>query len=77
LQTRSKFEPEIDLLEVRRQLIAMRSRHSHDRSVTRRINALLGELAYLREPNDRRHEKRLVRMITKTMATVERIVWDR
>lgn len=55
----------------------MRSRHSHDRSVTRRINALLGELAYLREPSDRRHEMRLVRMIAKTMATVERIVSDR
>jgi len=51
----------------------MRSQHSHDRNVTRLINRLLGKLAYLHEPKDRRHEERLMRAISKTLQTIERI----
>jgi len=51
----------------------MRSRHSHDHNVTALINKLLGKLAYLHEPRDRRHEERLVRAISKTLQTIERI----
>jgi len=73
LSRKPEFDPKIDLLEIRRRLVAMRSQHSHDRSVTAPINKLLGKLAYLREPRDRWHEKRLMRTISKTLQTIERI----
>jgi hypothetical protein len=53
----TEFEPKLDLLETRRQLIAMRTLHSHNRHVTTRINKLIGELAHLRQPDDPSHEK--------------------
>jgi hypothetical protein len=65
--------PTIDLIEVRRQLVAMRSQHSHDHHITALINKLLGKLAYLHEPKDRRHEERLTRAISKTLQIIERI----
>jgi len=67
-----KKEFEIDLPEVRRRLVAMRSHHLHDLNVTTSINKLLGKLAYLREPKDRSHEKRLMRMISKTLDAIQR-----
>jgi hypothetical protein len=63
----------IDLIEVRRQLVAMRSQHSHDQNVTALLNKLLGKLAYLHEPRDRRHAERLVRAISKALQTIEKI----
>jgi hypothetical protein len=44
------FEPPPDLLEIRRQLIAMRSLYSHDRRVTAPINNLIRKPAHLHEP---------------------------
>jgi len=73
LTSESDFEPKLDLLESRRQLIAMRTQHAQNRSVTRRINRLLVELAYLCEPCDRVQEKRLMRMFDNTIRVVERI----
>jgi len=63
----------IDLIEVRRQLVAMRSQHSHNRNVTSLINKLLGKLAYLHHPRDRRHEERLMTAISATLQTIEHI----
>jgi hypothetical protein len=74
---KSDFEPKLDLIEVRRQLIAMRSQHSQNLGVTRRINKLLGQLAYLRQPSDRAHEKRIVRMVANAIRTVERILSEK
>ena len=74
MKNEAKFEPTLDLLEIRRQLIAMRSLHSDNRRVTIRINKLIGEIAYLREPDDRAHEKYLIRMIAKTARAVDRII---
>jgi hypothetical protein len=74
VKSKSEFEPQIDLLEVRRQLTVTRSLHSNNRRVTIRINNLIGELAHLRQPDDRAHEKLLIRMIAKTMRAVERII---
>jgi hypothetical protein len=68
----TEFEPQLDLLETRRQLIAMRTLHSHNRHVTTRINKLIGELAHLRQPDDRSHEKNPIRMIEKSMRAIER-----
>ena len=48
------FEPRLDLLEVRRQLLAMRSLHSDNRRVTIRINKLIGKIAHLHQPDEPR-----------------------
>ena len=74
MKSKAEFEPQLDLLEIRRRLIATRSLHSNNRRVTIRINKLIGELAHLRRPDDRAHEKHLIRMIAKTMRAVERII---
>jgi hypothetical protein len=70
-QLSKDFEPQIDLLEVRRQLIAIRSRYSQDKNVTRPINALLSKLFYVREPKNRAHEQRLTRAIKQTIEKVD------
>jgi hypothetical protein len=67
------FEPKIDLLEIRRQLTAIRSRRSQDKSVTKPINALLSKLSYIREPKNRAHEQHLTEAIKKTMEKVGQI----
>jgi hypothetical protein len=63
----------LDLVEVRRQLTVMRSRHSNDRRVTRLINKTLVKLAHLHEPADRAQETRLRELIAKTVHMVETI----
>jgi hypothetical protein len=70
----TEFEPQLDLLETRRQLIAMRTLHSHNGRVTTCINELIGELAHLRQPEDRSHEEDLIRMIANTMLAIERMI---
>jgi hypothetical protein len=73
VKNKAEFEPQLDLIEIRRQLIATRSLHSNNRRVSIRINNLIGELAHLRQPDDRAHEKHLIR-ISKTMRAVGRII---
>ena len=46
------LEPKLDLLETRRQLVAMRSLHSHNRHVVIEINKLIGKIAHLNRPDD-------------------------
>ena len=70
----SDLEPKLDLLEVRRQLVAMRSLHSHDRRVVIEINKLVGKIAHLHQPHDLAHEKHLVEMIAQTWRAVELIL---
>jgi response regulator RpfG family c-di-GMP phosphodiesterase len=55
----------IDLYQIRRDLIAMRSRHSENIAVTKRINKLLGKIAHVREPESRRHEARVKQLVAK------------
>jgi hypothetical protein len=66
--------PQLDLLDVRRQLVKMRSLHSNDPRITVAINRLISKLAHLSEPEDRRDEQRLSNMITKTLQHVEAIL---
>jgi hypothetical protein len=68
------LHPPLDLIEVRRQLIAVRSLHSNDQRVTRAINNLIGKLAHLHGPKDRRHEERLLKRIEKTIQRVDEIL---
>jgi hypothetical protein len=67
-------EPKLDLLETRRQLVAMRSLHSDNRRVVIEINKLIGKIAYLHHPDDLAHEKRLIAMIAKTWRSIEFIL---
>jgi hypothetical protein len=64
----------LDLIEIRRHLIATRSLHSNDRRVTRAINSLIGKLAHLHGPKNRRHEERLLKTIEKTIQRVDEIL---
>ena len=61
----------LDLIEVRRQLIAIRSLHSNDRRVTSAVNGLIGKLAHLHQPESRKHEERLLHTITKTIQRID------
>jgi hypothetical protein len=63
----------IDLLEIRRQLMALRSLHSHEPRATSLINSVLAKIAHLHEPESKAHEKRLQNLIAKTIQNVEQI----
>jgi hypothetical protein len=65
----TELEPQLDLLETRRQLMAMRSLHSHNQRVAVEINNLIGKIAHLPRPDDLAYEKRLVEMIAQTLAS--------
>jgi hypothetical protein len=67
-------EPKLDLLETRRQLVAMRSLYSHNRRVTIEINKLIRKIAHLHQPDNLAHEKRLIEMIGQTWRAAELIL---
>jgi hypothetical protein len=67
-------ELKLDLLETRRQLVAMRSIHSSNRRVAIEINKLIRKIAHLHQPNNLAHEKRLIKMIAQTWRAVELIL---
>ena len=67
-------EPQLDLIEIRRQLVATRSLHSDNRRVAIEINKLIGKIAHLHQPDDLAHEKRLIEMIARTLRAVELIL---
>ena len=66
-----RLDQPLDLIEVRRQLIAMRSLHSNDRRVTSAINGLIGKLAHLHQPESRKHEEKLLKNITETIQRID------
>lgn len=63
----------LDLLEMRKQLMALRSSHSDNQRLTAVVNDLLVKIAYLKEPESRAHEQRLRNKISKTVKLAERI----
>jgi hypothetical protein len=71
---RKTVPPRLDLLDVRRQLVEMRSLHSNNPRITTAINKLISRLAHLSEPRDRRDEERLSSMIGRTLQHVEAIL---
>lgn len=54
----------------------LRSLHSNDKRITRAINNLIRKLAHLHEPDNRRHEERLLKAIEKTIQRVDEILCD-
>jgi hypothetical protein len=59
--------PPLDLVEVRRQITALRSLHSHDPRATRILNEPLVKLIYLRKPYNRAHEEALRKLIAEAV----------
>jgi hypothetical protein len=66
----------IDLLEIRRRLIAIRLLRSHNLRITTRINKVICELAHLTQPDNPAHEQRLIRMIAKTLRAIALTIWS-
>lgn len=62
----------LGLYQVRRDLTAVRSRHSENVAITKRINKLLGQIAYLREPESPEHSEMLKQMVAKATEDFER-----
>jgi hypothetical protein len=71
---KSESKSQLDLLEIRRQFIELRSLHSNNRRVASKINNLIAEIAHLHQPDNRAHEKHLLNTIAKTRRAIERIL---
>lgn len=64
----------IDLIEMRQQITALRSRHSENLSITQLLNKFLVKIVFLDEPESAAHAQRLREMFARTLADVDRIV---
>ncbi len=63
--------PPLDLLEMRRQIVLLRSRHSDNLRVAHLLNKLFIKLAVLSEPESPAHAQRLRETFSKTMKVIE------
>ncbi|WP_354172047.1 MULTISPECIES: hypothetical protein [unclassified Bradyrhizobium] len=69
----SKHET-LDLAEMRRQITALRSRHSENLRITYPLNRLLIKIAYLSEPENAAHAEHLREAFARTMADIQKRV---
>ncbi|BAR53475.1 hypothetical protein ACVIWV_001941 [Bradyrhizobium diazoefficiens] len=69
----SKHET-LDLGEIRRQITALRSRHSENLRITYLLNRLLIKIAYLSEPESAAHAEQLREAFARTIADIEKRV---
>ncbi|WGD49681.1 hypothetical protein QA641_29140 [Bradyrhizobium sp. CB1650] len=67
----------LDLIEMRRQLTALRSQNSDNRLVTTLLNRFLVKIALLSGPKDRAHEQHLRAEFARTLERVEAIALRR
>lgn len=63
----------IDLIEMRRQLTALRSQHSENLAIASLLNRFLVKVAFLSEPKDPKHEEYLRSEFAQTLKKVEAI----
>ncbi|MCK1620798.1 hypothetical protein IVA96_30355 [Bradyrhizobium sp. 159] len=63
----------IDLVEMRRQLAALRSKHSDNLLIATLLNRLFVKVAFLVEPTDRTHEQYLNSEFERTLTKVKEI----
>lgn len=63
----------LDLIEMRRQLTAMRSQHSDNLAIASLLNRFLVKVAFLSEPKDPEHEQYLRSEFAQTLKKVEAI----
>lgn len=71
--TRQSDYEKLDLLEMRRQLTALRSQHSGNLTIVWLLNRLLVKVAVLSEPIDAKHGQRLRSDFEETLRKVEAI----
>ncbi|MHC2669340.1 hypothetical protein ACVI1J_001503 [Bradyrhizobium diazoefficiens] len=64
----------LDLAEMRREITALRSRHSENLRITYLLNRLLIKIAYLSEPESAAHAEQLREAFARTMAEIEKRV---
>ncbi|TFW58179.1 hypothetical protein CT676_26525 [Bradyrhizobium sp. MOS001] len=64
----------LDLIEMRRQITALRSQHSDNLPVTAILNRFLVKTAFLSEPKDAAHVQHLRSEFTRTLRSVEATV---
>jgi hypothetical protein len=74
VNSKSEIQFQLDILEIRRQFIELRSLHSNNRRVAIKINDLIAEIAHLHQPDNQAHEKRLAKRIAKTKRAIELIL---
>jgi len=75
LKRPSKHET-LDLVEIRRQITALRSRHSENLRITHLLNKLFINIAYLSEPESAAHAKQLREAFARTMADIGKRVTE-
>ncbi|MGY3239397.1 hypothetical protein ACVWZ4_007166 [Bradyrhizobium sp. USDA 4472] len=63
----------LDLIEMRRQLTALRSRHSDNLPIVSVLNRFLVKVAFLTEPADLAHEQYLRSEFERTLTRVQEI----
>jgi hypothetical protein len=63
----------LDLIEMRRQLTALRSHHSDNFLITSLLNRFLVTIAFLSEPTDAAHAQHLRSEFARTLRSVEAI----
>ncbi|MCK1520972.1 hypothetical protein [Bradyrhizobium sp. 17] len=63
----------LDLIEMRRQLTALRSKHSGNLPITSLLNRFLVKIAFLAEPRDLAHEQYLRSEFERTLTKVKEI----
>lgn len=63
----------LDLIEMRRQLTALRSQHSDNLSIASLLNRFLVKVAFLSEPGNLAHEQHLRAEFVKTLKKVDAI----
>ena len=64
----------IDLVDMRMQLVALRSRHSENPLAARLLNALLVKISCLNEPEGAAHAQRIRDAFAKTIEAVGKLV---
>lgn len=64
----------LDLIEMRRQLTALRSQHSDNLAIASLLNRFLVKVAFLSEPKDPDHDEHLRSEFAETLKKVEAII---
>ncbi len=65
---------QLDLMEMRRQLTALRSQHSDNLAIASLLNRFLVKIAFLSEPTDPKHEQYLRSEFAETLKKVKAII---
>lgn len=74
VDSQPKHPAPLDLIEMRKQIAALRSQHSDNLLVASTLNRFLVKTAFLTEPRDDAHERYIREEFARTLKKVEAIV---